>query len=117
MTRKIIDYKILAYEGGYSHLQKQVADAIKTGWQPIGGVCSTEDSNSRSFAQAMVKYAEEEGSKYWDLISQVHEKIPGESRHETAKRKLMQNQETVAVAGVTHYEDGSSAPLIDPSEG
>ena len=44
-------------------LSKKVIEEISNGWQPFGGVCITTESSelqSTTYAQAMVKYANQE---------------------------------------------------------
>lgn len=51
-TKKVIEYKILI-DHYFDHLQDNVNDHIRNGWQPIGGVSSRADHH---YMQAMVKY-------------------------------------------------------------
>ena len=60
MDRKIIYYKVLTYGGGYSNLSDLVIEHINDGWQPLGGICSTDNTENTGFAQAMVKYEDEQ---------------------------------------------------------
>ena len=61
LTPKITDYQILKYSQS-SHLENEIAEAIKEGWQPLGGVsvclyASTSDYKSdKVYHQAIVKY-------------------------------------------------------------
>ncbi len=61
LTPKITDYQILnSSKSGY--LEREIADAIKEGWQPLGGVtvCLASSSSSyesgKQYSQAIVKY-------------------------------------------------------------
>ena len=58
---KITDYQILKYsQSGY--LEREVANAIKEGWQPLGGVSvclyapSSNYKSDKEYSQAIVKY-------------------------------------------------------------
>ena len=61
LTPKITDYKILKYsQSGY--LESEVANAIKEGWQPLGGVSvclyslTMSYKSDKEYSQAIVKY-------------------------------------------------------------
>ncbi len=55
-NRKIVDYNIISVYG--EQLDELVNDALKTGWQPLGGPGTTFSSlrNEYCVIQAMVKY-------------------------------------------------------------
>jgi hypothetical protein len=61
---KIIDYTLVVSIDNSIEFEKQVVDAIKEGWQPIGGVAVTimtqpTDPNNtpyQAWVQAMVRY-------------------------------------------------------------
>ena len=57
--KKIIDYKVVSSDGEHS-LEDMVIAGIKNGWQPLGGICTTNNEPSLIglFAQAMVAYEE-----------------------------------------------------------
>ncbi len=53
MEKKISNYKVVKYQK-LSELEKEVADLIGEGWQPLGGVAIANENLDH--AQAMVKY-------------------------------------------------------------
>lgn len=55
-NRKIVNYKTIWVIG--QPIDEHVQDAIKTGWQPLGGISHLwdEQDGSYSYCQAMVKY-------------------------------------------------------------
>ena len=58
LTPKITDYKILKYsQSGY--LESEVANAIKEGWQPLGGVSICLYRFDKEYSQAIVKYEQQ----------------------------------------------------------
>ena len=63
--KQIIDYKVIS-EYGTDALSKKIMAAIRTGWQPLGGVSAFVDLINSStgqtgqlFSQALVKYESE----------------------------------------------------------
>ncbi len=59
--RKIMDYKIIEfrYDNKPQHsykvsIEKEIREAIRDGWVPIGGICTIPDSGC--IYQAMVKH-------------------------------------------------------------
>ena len=62
--KKVTAYLTLSAEGRPDALNEKVNEAIKEGWQPLGGISVvTSDGASQSkeylFTQALVKYEEE----------------------------------------------------------
>ena len=58
LTPKITDYQILTHSQN-RYLERVVADYIKEGWQPLGGVSVclyTTSGNYTEYYQAIVKY-------------------------------------------------------------
>jgi len=59
---KIIDYKVIS-EYGTDALSQKVMPAIRSGWQPLGGVSAFVNSSTgqtgQMFSQALVKYQSE----------------------------------------------------------
>ena len=64
LTPRIADYQIFTHSQN-RYLERVVADYIKEGWQPLGGVsvCSHETSNryesTKEYYQAIVKYEQQ----------------------------------------------------------
>ena len=62
---KISEYKVIS-DYGSDALSKKVMAAIRSGWEPIGGVSAFVNSSSgqtgQMFAQALVRYDSEQGS-------------------------------------------------------
>ena len=62
---KITEYKVIS-EYGSDALSKKVMAAIRSGWEPIGGVSAFVNSSSgqtgQMFAQALVRYDFEQQS-------------------------------------------------------
>ena len=55
----IVDYKVIR-SVQYDFLAESVVNAIRTGWQPLGGLAvDPSNSSSNIYAQAMVKYKED----------------------------------------------------------
>lgn len=56
IDRKIIDYMVIGSDSPIvNHLTQKVRDAMKSGWQPFGNICTVRGS---TFFQPMVKYEE-----------------------------------------------------------
>ena len=55
LTPKITDYQILKYSQ-IGYLESEVANAIKEGWQPLGGVSVCLYRYDNEYSQAIVKY-------------------------------------------------------------
>lgn len=56
---KVLHYKVLSASSAYD-LEMEMTHAIKSGWQPIGGIAVSSLNNFRPHAvmQAIVKYEE-----------------------------------------------------------
>ena len=54
--KKITEYKIVSTGVSTQFLEEEVVNAIKEGWQPLGGAFSSEGKNYDYFNQMMVKY-------------------------------------------------------------
>jgi len=54
--KKITEYKIVSVGVSTQFLEEEVVNAIKEGWQPLGGAFSSEGKNYDYFNQMMVKY-------------------------------------------------------------
>ena len=59
--REIIDYVCLE-DRSAQKIALVVRDLMAIGWQPLGGVSVSCDPDYNLFAQAMVKYAEDQGT-------------------------------------------------------
>lgn len=64
LTPKITDYQILTHSQN-RYLERVVADYIKEGWQPLGGVSvclyapSSNYKSDKEYSQAIVKYEQQ----------------------------------------------------------
>ena len=60
--KQIIEYKVIS-DYGSDALSKKVMAAIRSGWQPLGGVSAFVNSNTgqtgQMFSQALVRYESE----------------------------------------------------------
>ena len=55
LTPKITDYQILTHSQN-RYLERVVADYIKEGWQPLGGVSVCLYRFDKEYSQAIVRY-------------------------------------------------------------
>ena len=79
--KKIVDYCVVC--GGLDYdddkgFEKRVNNAIKEGWQPLGGMCNDCYGSEDWGFQAMVKYEEsnEETTNIGNVINLIDKKCP-----------------------------------------
>lgn len=84
--RQTKDYRVIEASPGSASLVEQVKDAIKLGWEPLGGIGSVIDNRGPVAMQAMVKYQEPAPTKS-ELADMDQNKVTASLKELAAERR------------------------------